>query len=963
MRRSAFRPTADRIWTLLRVRLADVKNDYNQRHPNTVAADCNEAIRRGMGHLAGSAALYWGKAGATSIDAPDHHLLVFHCLDVAAIGAALLHRQPRLRRLLAQLLGLSEAAAVDWLSFLLSLHDLGKFAEAFQGQKPELFERLHGRAPKRIYVTRHDSLGDWLWTKSLVEDVLTQSFAAPKMWRHGFSPLLRAVTGHHGQPPIASSGSLDRHFSREDERSAREFVDDMRCLLLPQSSIDELFAQGLETFECAAQGSSWWLAGLAVLADWLGSNTAYFPYCDDIATTIDDYWCRAREQADRALADTGVLPQQVAQGQRMADLFPHLRDKAATPLQHWAETLPLPEGPQLYLLEDVTGAGKTEAAITLAYRLMAAGHADGAFIGLPTMATANAMFRRLIDAVPRFYAAAAKPSLLLAHAQRQLLPEFRALVSVLPDDRAEGDQQQVDETASARCAAWLADHNKKALLASAGVGTIDQALLAVLHSRHQSLRLLGLVGKVLVVDEVHACDAYMQIVLERLLRFHAAAGGSVILLSATLPSGMKQKLVNAYAEGQRWLPSLLAESAYPLAACVSGQGLLEQPLDTRPEVRRRVQIEYQSDEQRIHARIRAALAAGQCVAWVRNTVFDVVAAREAFADFPAEQLLLFHARFTMGDRLLIEQRVIADLGPDSVSQQRFGKLVIGSQVLEMSLDCDVDLMITDLAPIDRLIQRAGRLRRHTRDARGNRIDGPDQRGEPLLIVHGPAWDESPAADWFKTPFPKAAGVYPHHGQLWLTARALQSGSYAMPDDARTLIEGVFGDDSQDCIPEGLRRVSNKAEGEEDASRSVGRQNSLPFDNGYCVGAIADWWREAKTPTRLGEESVDVRLMVWDGRRLKSWDARDTGGFEYSTVRVAMKHFPLDSQPVSPLCRVALQALKESLRDKGQWASWLVVSEQGNGSFVGESMDGKGRISRWRYDTATGLRREAAGASA
>lgn len=911
--------------------------------------------------MAGTVGHYWGKASVAGPKTPDHHLLVFHCLDVAAVGAALLHRQPRLLQLFARLLGLSKTATRDWLSFLLSLHDLGKFAEAFQGQKPALFERLNGCRPKREYVMRHDSLGDWLWSKSLVEDVLTRSFAAPKAWRHGLSPLLRAVTGHHGQPPIPTGGGLDRHFSRDDERAARAFVDDMKRLLLPQSSIDELFAKDPEDFENPARDASWWLAGLAVLADWLGSNTAYFGYCDDTATKLDDYWRHARRQADTALTDTGVLPQLVAQGRRMADLFPHLKKRTATPLQAWAETVPLAQGPQLYLLEDVTGAGKTEAAITLAYRLMAAGEADGAFIGLPTMATANAMFRRLIDAVPRLYEPAARPSLLLAHAQRQLLPEFRALVQVLPDDRAEGDHQQADETASARCAAWLADHNKKALLASTGVGTIDQALLAVLHSRHQSLRLLGLVGKVLVVDEVHACDFYMQTVLERLLRFHATAGGSAILLSATLPMGMKQKLVSAYSHGQQPMP-LLARTAYPLAARVSSQGVLEQPLETRPEVRRRVRIDYQSDLQRIEARIRAALAAGQCVAWVRNTVADVVAARALFADLPAEQVLLFHARFAMGDRLRIEQRVLADLGPKSASEQRQGKLVIASQVFEMSLDADVDLMVTDLAPIDRLIQRAGRLRRHTRDAFGNPIDSPDQRGEPLLIVYGPAWDEAPAADWFKTLLPKAAGVYPNHGQLWLTARALQSGSYAMPDDARTLIEGVFGESEQDDIPEGLRKVSAKAKGEDDASRSIGRQNSLAFDDGYCVGTTVDWWREAQTPTRLGEESADVRLLVWDGNALRPWDARDIGGFEYSTVRVAMKHFPLDSGPPNPQSLAALEVLKDCLRDKGQWASWLVLRDD-CGNFSGESVDGEGRTSLWRYDSEAGLHREAAGTPA
>lgn len=908
-------------------------------------------------------ARYWGKAAGFADQGTDHHLLAFHCLDVAAVGAALLKQQPRLCSLFAGLLGIEEGYAVAWLTYLLSLHDLGKFAEAFQGQKPELFERLNQRPTARLYSVRHDSLGNGLWTAALMTDVVKQDFGLSKHWKYVFAPLIRAVTGHHGQPP-QPVGSVGDHFSCADISAARAFASGMRALLLPAAAIEALAAQEAdETLEHRAQVVSWWLAGLAVLADWLGSNTRYFPYRDDASIGIDEYWQCACKQAGIALQQTGVLPQVVLRGQRMTDLFPQLADPVGrfqpTPLQRWAESVPMPAGPQLYLLEDVTGAGKTEAAITLAYRLMEAGEADGAFIGLPTMATANAMFRRLQVTARRLYEPGSKPSLMLAHAQRQLSSAFRESVAVLPEDAAEGDYQQQDETASARCAAWLADHNKKALLASAGVGTVDQALMAVLHSKHQSLRLLGLVGKVLVVDEVHACDAYMQAVLECLLRFHAAAGGSAILLSATLPAAMKQQLANAWSAGRGIAPAALGESAYPLAARISHAPLLEQPLDTRPEVRRRVRVECESDLARIQMRIRAALAAGQCVVWVRNTVFDVLAAREAFADLPEDQVLLFHARYTMGDRLRIEQQVLDSFGPSSSGEQRRGRLVLGSQVIEMSLDCDFDLMMSDLAPIDRLIQRAGRLHRHVRDAEGNRMAGADQRGEPLLIVHAPVWTESPAADWFKTPFPKSQYVYPHHGQLWLTARQLQAGSYAMPDDARALIEGVFGDAAQDEIPAGLRNASNKAEGQDDASRSVGRQNSLKFENGYSVSSgTVDWWREASTPTRLGEASVDVRLMVWDSTGLRPWFDHADDALAYSTVRVPLKHFAPDALPVDIAQREALVAFKDRLKDKGQWAGWLVLVADSEGGFVGDSVDDRKRRQRWRYDETSGLRREA-----
>lgn len=907
-------------------------------------------------------ARYWGKAAAFSDQRPDYHLLAFHCIDVAAVGSALLRRMPRLRGLLAGLFGTEERYADAWLTYLISLHDLGKFAEAFQGQKPELFERLNRRQPARTYSVRHDSLGNGLWTAELMSDVLTQDFGLPKRWKHFFAPLIRAVTGHHGQPP-QSVGHIGDHFSRADIDAARAFAKEMQALLVPADAIEALAAQdGDDSIEHRVAALSWWLAGLTVLADWLGSNAAYFPYRDDASTSIDDYWHYAVKQAAIALHQTGVLPQAVLHGQVMVDLFPHLVDESGrfkpTPLQHWAESVPLPAGPQLYLLEDVTGAGKTEAAITLAYRLMEAGEADGAFIGLPTMATANAMFRRLQMTARRLYQPDARPSLMLAHAQRQLSSSFRESVVVLPDDVAEGDLKQRDETASARCAAWLADHNKKALLASAGVGTIDQALMAVLHSKHQSLRLLGLVGKVLVVDEVHACDAYMQAVLEQLLRFHAAGGGSAILLSATLPAAMKQKLAEAWSAGRGMPPAELSEGAYPLAARIGHAPLLEKPLDTRPEVQRRVRTECESDPSRIQVRIRAALAAGHCVVWVRNTVFDVLAAREWFADLSDDQVLLFHARYAMGDRLRIEQQVMDSFGPRSRASQRHGRLVIGSQVIEMSLDCDFDLMVSDLAPIDRLIQRAGRLHRHARDADGNPGGSDDQRGDPLLIVHTPAWTESPDDGWFKAPFPKAQYVYPHHGQLWLTARWLQTGSYTMPGDARKMIEGVFSDAAQDDIPVGLRNASNRAEGQDDASRSIGRQSSLKFENGYSVGDAIDWWREASTPTRLGEASIDLRLMVWNGSRLHPWFDHVDDALAYSTVRVPLKHFPLDAEPLDAAQRDALKSFKDGLKDKGKWAGWLVLVDDGGGGFVGSSIDDKNRSQRWRYDAKCGLRREA-----
>ena len=260
----------------------------------------------------------------------------------------------------------------------------------------------------------------------------------------------------------------------------------------------------------------------------------------------------------------------IAPLQSIESLFPFI--KQPTPLQHYALTEPLTDQPQLFILEDVTGAGKTEAALVLAHRLMMQGLAEGLYIALPTMATANAMYKRLGDVYRKFYQASNNPSLILAHGARELSKDFQDSVILAtqqtPDsDYLHGGKEEDQElSATAYCNAWLADSRKKALLADVGVGTLDQALLAVLPSRHQSLRLLGLARNVLLVDEVHAYDSYMQKLLDALLEAHARQGGSVILLSATLPQTMREKLVKAFHKGlEQDEPRLSDPAQYPLA--------------------------------------------------------------------------------------------------------------------------------------------------------------------------------------------------------------------------------------------------------------------------------------------------------------------------------------------------------------------------------------------------------------
>lgn len=904
---------------------------------------------------------YWGKARSAE-DGNDHHLLPYHCLDVAAVGLAYLQRAPTLTRWFQLRLNASDRNAVlSWVSFWLAVHDLGKFSISFQGQRPDLVERLQGSCPSEIGLpnVRHDSLGMWLW------DAAVSPIAKQDAWFGGNSELadglqywVRAVMGHHGQPPIEQARAVRTHFRDQDIQAAVAFVRTTRALILT-SDVSELPSRlGAEAFLEISQELSWWMAGLTVLSDWIGSNADIFLYRKAADLTFSEYWELTKKRAERAVQACGVVPACPNVERTFEDLFPHI--VTPSPLQEWARSVPIVAGPQIHLLEDVTGAGKTEAAVTLAYRLMAAGCADGFFIGLPTMATANAMYGRIAGVYDRMFSEPV--SLALAHRNKRLVEEFaRSIISPGIDEH---DDQQGDETATRRCARWLADHNKRALLAPAGVGTIDQALLATLQSKHQSLRLLGLMRKVLVVDEVHACDAYMQRTLELLLEFHARAGGSAVLLSATLTKRMKNALLKAFAKGcgERRIPATACE-AYPLTTswAVASVGCVgEGPIATRPDVQRTVRVRYESDQAAVVTAIKAALDAGRCVAWIRNTIGDALDAHAAFSQhLGADHLELFHARFALGDRLDTEERVLARFGRESGPAERAGRLLIATQVAEQSLDVDFDLVVSDLAPIDRIIQRAGRLCRHVRDSFGNRLSGPgakDQRGEACMWVLGPAWTEAPDASWFKNFFSRSAGVYPHHGQLWLTAKALLRGQISMPEDAREMIEGVFG--NEDTIPAGLQGNANQAEGKAYGDRSLADRNAVKLDVGYLRDGL-EWDEDTIAPSRLGEDTIDVLVGCWEGDELVPWrsDKAVAHAWSYSTVRVAQRLITGAVGPASSRRRAAIEAQLKSLPGCGKGIVLLPLDTiEGSHFASGVSQDRGGleRITRWQYSSEAGL---------
>jgi len=327
-------------------------------------------------------------------------------------------------------------------------------------------------------------------------------------------------------------------------------------------------------------------------------------------------------------------------------------------------------------------------------------------------------------------------------------------------------------------------------------------------------------------------------------------------------------------------------------------------------------------------------------------VFDAQEAYEVVnKHLNGNNIILFHARFALGDRLLIEKQIIEQFGKDSDAVTRSGKVVIATQVVEQSLDIDFDYMITDLAPIELIIQRAGRLCRHSRNKQGNHIEGRDERGIPELAIFSPFFVDEPKANWYKVVFSKAAGVYEHHGQLWLTARWFDKHKkFRMPQDARDMIEFVYGEDTQESIPNTLQRQENKADGKDKAKASMADWGKLNIKSGYMPDT--NWLDDEKVPTRLGDIQTTVRLARWNGETLVPFFNND-----WKLSEVSVKRYWIAQEDNS--YSKAIDTAKALMPDKGRFCVVIPVVEK-EGVFYGTAKNARGKNIEVFYDTKRGL---------
>ncbi len=555
----------------------------------------------------------------------------------------------------------------------------------------------------------------------------------------------------------------------------------------------------------------WFTAGLIAVADWIGSDE--FHFVQDATWNIG----QRRERAKTALRINGWRPVSVRKSLSFQDLFPGL---TANDLQE--ATLKAVSRVGVYVVEGPMGFGKTEAALAAAYQLMAMEQANGAYFGLPTQTTSNRIHERVQPFVDRI--CTNTEPVRLAHSASWLVE------TVLPRLRAASpDPEGADHVRAPR--SWFAS-TKRALLAPFGVGTIDQSLLGIVAAKHFFVRQFGLAGKVVILDEVHTYDLYTSTLIDTLVKRLRELQCTVIILSATLTEKRRRELLGL-REDQR------VSATYPLVSGVAGP-LIEQPCGSPPpkSILVRAVVGAVSVEEAI-----AQARCGACVLWIRNTVDEAQETYRALqnANFQGgPPVALLHSRFPFFRREELEANWMLRLGKDSTNRPA-GCVLVSTQVSEQSVDIDADLLISDLAPTDMLLQRIGRLWRHERRSRPSL--------QPEVWIQMPRLDEEQLNTGTERELREALGKSASVYAPYILLRSLQQWrkrrTITLPSDIRPILEATYDDASGD-EPTAWRELREQLEKRKE---KMARQ---------AVSATTIW----STPALPDEEGVQTRYGAY-----------------------------------------------------------------------------------------------------
>ncbi len=681
---------------------------------------------------------FWAKAQPYRQKGPESiHLLEHHLADVGACFEALLE-QPTLRQRFARSGGLGslDDAVAARLSLFAALHDIGKVNVGFQtliwrdedlppGQRRPL-RSGHYRELVPVLQSEDSNTADWFFNN------LGWWWDAVETWDdcggETVCALFVAALSHHGQP-LQLEGGQNRNPSLWSQYGSLTPADEVRRIgELARQWFPAALAKDAPPLPSPPAFQHHFL-GLCTLADWIGSNELWFPFCGE---PRGDYMAQARQQARKAVREIGLditaQREQLSAVPGFSGLFPQI-DGEPNAIQQAASDASLRE--PLVIIESETGSGKTEAALWRFAKMYEAGLVDGLYFALPTRAAATQLHGRVTQMAERMFPADCRPETILA------VPGYVKSGDISGRHLQNYEVWWDDEAdTAARNRRWAAESSKRYLAAQIAVGTVDQAMMAALKVKHAHMRAASLSRNLLVVDEVHASDAYMRRIIKALLDAHLGAGGYALLMSATLGSAARRQWLSDGQPGVDEAPPLAEAIAVPYPsisarAASGGENIAAAGANNQEKT---VSISSKPlilNFGEVAEMAMMAARAGAKVLVIRNTVTSAIATQEALelAAGDDRHLLfslhgiatLHHSRYSPDDRRLLDGEVERRLGRDRAPG---GLVIVGTQTLEQSLDIDADLLITDLCPVDVLLQRIGRLHRHRRHDRPSGYEAP-----------------------------------------------------------------------------------------------------------------------------------------------------------------------------------------------------------------------------------------------
>lgn len=625
--------------------------------------------------------------------------LWIHAQDTANVMEYLLHAR---YQGLADLCGMSFEELKKTGILLAYLHDIGKITPLFQAkileslpERRTIFEHYGVKVPEySAFMDKKESHH----TKCGEAVLLSQGFP------NEFSSIVGA---HHGMP----AEKVKYHM--EDYQQHFWGIPKERVFWEPLYTEWAMFSLRKAGFSDATEiaklnkRTQVLLAGLLIMSDWLASDQSKFGLIEeDVILSENEYPDNRFEAAcDRlGLPEVWKPEQERIFEADFEERFGFSMNEIQKSVLETAEGV---KSPGLFILEAPMGMGKTEAALAAAEILANKFDKTGVFFGLPTQATANGIFERVVQWA-EVQSSESFHSINLAHGNAEFQPVFAKMQKSIPRIDEDGDEGSGLVVHDLFCG------NRKSLLPDFVVGTVDRLLMSVLKKKHAMLLHLGLSQKVVIVDECHAYDAYMNQYLDRALAWLHEYGVPVILLSATLPGKRRKALIRAYLNRTDENDETL-ETAYPRLTYTTDDQVKSISLPLTSE-EKTIQIVYMTNDDVI-GEMECAVKSGACVGIICNTVSRAQRFAELARGIAGARVIIYHAQFVIPERLEREDDLKKAAGKNSDLAGRKGTIVAGTQVLEQSLDIDFDLLITDLCPMDLLLQRIGRMHRHPRTDR------------------------------------------------------------------------------------------------------------------------------------------------------------------------------------------------------------------------------------------------------